>query len=494
MNIFDMDTYKIKKLVDHAHDPAQHDAIMTELATVNAEEAGLFLNGLLSRGEREPTLKVLLTLLAAYSLLHIKKVAASTEKNVLQQLSKIVPPRKAAQARELASAGDLAVVPIERYLARRGKDLDKPCAYCVRTLALIGSPAALKVLEIYAQALCPPHSSAYRTGYAKGGEVYAELLHALPHFNRQEYLQRVLARYLRTAETLLLDGAYDLEGVPPPPALHTVEWWNTGKLGDLRPLAAWPQLCQVTLSDCFGLRDVKALTALPTLRRLHLHRTDPGRLKGFSELRNLERLSLENTGSEKKSLECIAQLTGLQTLSLSSWHLEDISALKSLTNLRELWLQGGPNLKDISVIGRLPELRQLSIGEINPQQLCEIPGLARLEQLELNGCQIKKLTGLGRLTGLRTLSMRGSSDLQHVSGLEELMNLQTLSISDCPQLQHVSGIENLVNLQTLEITGREANQLSEMSPLGSLTNLRAVDLRACQNLKKVDGLPQLLAL
>ncbi len=108
-------TNDILTLIAHAHEESWHASIFAAVAAMSANDAGLLLNGLLSRAEREPALKPLLFLLAAACLDHIKKVAKSIERQVHKQLRQVLSPRTMAQAAELARAGNLAVKPLENH-------------------------------------------------------------------------------------------------------------------------------------------------------------------------------------------------------------------------------------------------------------------------------------------------------------------------------------------------------------------------------------------
>ncbi|GHO90090.1 hypothetical protein KSF_001380 [Reticulibacter mediterranei] len=451
-----MQPHEIINLIDHAHEETWHATIVAKAAEASSHDGGLLLNGLIARAEREPALKPLLYLLAGSCLPHMKQIPKSIEKNVNQLVAKVLSPRTVTQARELASAGSLAITAIEQLL-REGKPFG---SLCLRALAFIGNEAALQVLETYVKGMDGKE-------FDTRNYMMYELLMAKDHFDQQEYQQRILGPLMTTTEVFIVLGDISLDGLPPLPALHTVSLrsWRRKLASLLEPLASTgvkrlkldlaprglkhlgdlellPQLQELELYLCDSLTDVSALSRLPNFKRLSLQLVNPGSLKGFQEINQLWRLELHDCS------------------------IEDLKSIASLTNLQEVHLHYCKQLKDVSVLCHLPDLKRLSLSNVNLNDLNGLREITGLSYLRLSCCEMKDLNSIAHLTSLRELVL--------VSG---------------PELSDISSLGKLVNLETLQLCGWDA--LKEINIPASLSNLRTLDLSSCHNLERVNGLQEL---
>lgn len=448
----------MNELIEHAHETDWHKTIIMEAEAVLPEDGEILLQGLIMRADAEPAVRPTLYLLADACQERIEQVSASTKKTIRQRLRKVIPPRKVAQAIELAKAKDLAVAPIERYLSEQGRSDERPCAYCIRTLALIGSQAALKVLEAYALECRSTHCDTENA-------VDAEFLRGLHYVERDEYIQRVLGPFLQNVKILTLDTLPELLPLPMPNlglVVFTEGRWRT--LDDLQRPAISPQLKSVTISNCFKLRDVRGLSCLSSFEYLFIASRHPDLFKNFPQLSRLEQLVLWRDDSSE-DLAIIAPLTSLRELELMCWWaLRDISALDNLTNLHTLRLLLCDKLKDVSVLSHMPSFKHLHLAGVDPYQLKGFSDLTKLEHLEL-----------------------ASSPITDLADLTSFTHLQKLSLRDCHNLKDLSALDALVNLQVLEITRLRVNEVN----LGALTDLRELYVRDCGRLKQVNGLQDL---
>ena len=78
----------------------------------------------------------------------------------------------------------------------------------------------------------------------------------------------------------------------------------------------------------------------------------------------------------------LAKLTGLEELYLDLQGLTSLDGLENLTNLEVLWLRTVPNLKDISAIGNLPNLRRLQLQLNNGERMENLDILRTMNNLE----------------------------------------------------------------------------------------------------------------
>jgi predicted NACHT family NTPase len=132
-------------LVRNAHDDQWREVIVLAagLASVKAREE--LIKGLIARGDQENQRRHHLHLLAVACLETSIELGPSVKEEVQKCLAKLVPPKNLTEAKALASAGELAVP----YLVKSPQYSAPVAAACVRTLALIGSDAALEAIETY---------------------------------------------------------------------------------------------------------------------------------------------------------------------------------------------------------------------------------------------------------------------------------------------------------------------------------------------------------
>jgi hypothetical protein len=218
-------------------------------------------------------------------------------RELTQLEGKLLPPRNRYEAAQLAELGE-RVVPSLARKKRRATEID---AACVRTLRLIGGPAAMEVLETYltheaeevveelAQAENPLRSVAIRR-FVESGEFwkyYAPLRHLKVH---------------------------DLEALP-----------STATYLNLRGTS---------------LASLMSFERFTLLQRLSLRGTQVADLAPIAGLTGLQQLDLSFT--QVVDLAPLAGLTGLQQLDLSSTQVADLAPLAGLTRLEIVALANTP--------------------------------------------------------------------------------------------------------------------------------------------------------
>jgi len=87
-------------------------------------------------------------------------------------------------------------------------------------------------------------------------------------------------------------------------------------------------------------------------------------------------------------------------------------------------------------------------------------------QLDLNGNQIKDISALAGLKNLKRLSL-DDNQIKDISALAGLKNLEYLSLSD-NQIKDISALAGLKNLQTFDLSD---NQIKDISALAGLKSL-----------------------
>ena len=190
--------------------------------------------------------------------------------------------------------------------------------------------------------------------------------------------------------------------------------------------------------------------------------------------------------------------TELTTLELPWVNLtdEDIIPLRYMTNLTWLILIGGEEgsqVRDLTPLSELTNLRHLNLSINQISDLTPLAGLVNLEILILNVNQISDLTPLSGLTNLRRLGL-DNNQFYDLSPLAELTNLTWLNlgdnrISDLTPLEELPNLTQLLlhNTQIIDLTFLTAftnltwislngNRISDLTPLADLINLTNLDL------------------
>lgn len=200
-----------------------------------------------------------------------------------------------------------------------------------------------------------------------------------------------------------------------------------------------------------------------------------GDITGLEYATNLKKLTLP-TNSQLRDISAIAGMTQLRELSIipaaaGGWgDLSDISPLAGLTGLERLELFG--NFEDISALANLVNLRELNLSSRRIGDISALAGLNKLQSLSIRG-DFADLSPLARLTNLQSLQLF-SCRVGDISPLGALVSLKWLSLNG-KQISDLTPLGKLANLEGLSVY--EA-QVGDVSSLGGLKKLTSLDLRA----------------
>lgn len=202
-------------------------------------------------------------------------------------------------------------------------------------------------------------------------------------------------------------------------------------------------------------------------------------------LTNLTRLSVE-CHDKVENIEALSSLKNLLELNLSIYNLEtfevlsmipdelqklvigetkskkpSLSVIERFTDLKELLIVG--HTKNIEVIGKLLNLKKLTLTSITTKGLEFIKPLKKLSYLSINFGGIRNLSaieGMERLIFLELFQIRGLSNILFIStlsglqylSLQNLPNVQALPTLNLPKLRKVAleNMKGLNNLHSLE--------------------------------------------
>ena len=235
-------------------------------------------------------------------------------------------------------------------------------------------------------------------------------------------------------------------------------------------------------ADTDKIKNISALSNMKNLKYLNLDRNIVSDISNLSALTNLETLYLDNNNIT--DINSISELIKLEDLVLSRNNIIDISALKDLINIDISVLEGLANLttlslgynreiSDFSVLGKLTNLRELTLRHNMIGDISMLGSLTNLTYLDLYSNGIKDISILGNLTQLTYLDLGFNSMIDDISILENLTNLTSLSLY-FTGISDINVLENLGSLSWLELG---ATNISDISVLANLTNLQTLGLQ-----------------
>lgn len=208
--------------------------------------------------------------------------------------------------------------------------------------------------------------------------------------------------------------------------------------------------------------DISKLAALLNLTNLWLWTADDVDLTPLTVLPKLKSLTLD--GSAIVDFTPLFKMTTLETLDLGWNPRVELAGLAALPNLRSLTCDGS---KDVSQVGALTQLRDLSLSIPDNADVSVVASLTNLESLSLSG--VKDVSLLASLSGLRRLNVKGRY-LMDIPAIGSLTGLESLTLEISRQADF-SPISNLTSLKYLDLSNHGLADLSVAEPLTSLETL-----------------------
>ncbi len=232
----------------------------------------------------------------------------------------------------------------------------------------------------------------------------------------------------------------------------------------LEGLSGFENLEILALEDVMA-PDLRQLAALGKLRSLKIvEKVDSG-----------DSFSQEETHS-MTDYSALSVLTGLEKLDLKSEAIREVSFLKPLTSLTELSLketeaismepladfpqltflslEDNSSLKDYEFLSALSGLQSLKLDKSTSQPDPDLSALSRLEELDVSG--LISVAPLGRLTNLKTLSIHGCNidEIRSISSLTKLSRLACYSVwTYSTPLKDVRFLDGMTGLKYLDLCG-----------------------------------------
>lgn len=285
-------------------------------------------------------------------------------------------------------------------------------------------------------------------------------------------------------------GGLSLSGlrIEGPPALPRLGAIQSGSRFDVRRGG-------LSISDCEGFIDLGVFAALEELNFLTISDT-PGitSFRGLSGLRRLRRVEAE--GSALASLEGLAQVSGLQSLTIRRTNIESLEGLGAHRELLALSLEDNDRLSNVRGLGLPESLNGLHISDNDRLQTVEgFEALRRVGAIELiNNAVLSTTTGLDGLEQAEGVLLIDNPMLASLEGLAGLREVRQLRISGNPALERLEGLARLEAVEALLLENDTALQsLVGLGPasLGTL-DVRSTALRDLTGLEQITGLQHIV--
>jgi len=142
---------------------------------------------------------------------------------------------------------------------------------------------------------------------------------------------------------------------------------------------------------------------------------------------NTTELAIRLWGDEITDLSPLANLKDLRKLYIDNTQLSDLSPLADLPNLTQIWIERSP-LNDLSPLVGLPNLIELHIvGSNDLRDISPVNEMTNLKHLGLVGTQVKDISPVRALTNLEVLNVR-NSPVRDITWLHGLTNLNEIHL------------------------------------------------------------------
>ncbi|MDI7207201.1 leucine-rich repeat domain-containing protein [Leptospira santarosai] len=143
-------------------------------------------------------------------------------------------------------------------------------------------------------------------------------------------------------------------------------------------------------------------------------------------------------------------MTQLEKLELNgNINLTDISALKTLKNLKELKIIGSKNLTDSNTFIHLKNLQLLTINDTTFDSWDFISALVSLKELSISNSNINDLSPLSNLKSIRHLWLARNPYIKDLKPLSDLSLLETIRLSGDKEISFFLPLAKLSKLELL---------------------------------------------
>jgi hypothetical protein len=201
--------------------------------------------------------------------------------------------------------------------------------------------------------------------------------------------------------------------------------------------------------------------------------------KDFEQLNlippGVSELSIDATNSTRLSLSFLSKFTNLKWLYLEK-QKRDIEVISDLRGLEDLSLRS-ITMPDLSFIGNTQNLKSLRLALGGTKNLDLLPDFKILEKLDL--WAINKISNIDRIaycTSLNKIELDQLSNVEQVKSFKNLVNLESLSLCRMKRLQSLQWLADAPNLKKFSITETTHLEPEAFLPLTESKSLQAASI------------------
>lgn len=242
---------------------------------------------------------------------------------------------------------------------------------------------------------------------------------------------------------------------------------------------------RITELDLKNITSLDGISSFGNLERLSICDVPASNLKQLVPLKKLKSLELTDTGSSGSMIDtgedetrvtdysAISVMTSLESLSLKSDIIRDMGFIKDLPALTSLTLNG-TSVMSLEPLAQMAGLRSLSLlknGRV--QDYTPVGMVTGLTELTIDKLTSSTDPDLWALTQLEKLDISGfmsTSSLNGLAGLREL-SIHSCNLDGAEALSSLSGVERL----TMYSVWNSAGALRSLDFLQGMTNLKYAD-------------------
>jgi hypothetical protein len=210
----------------------------------------------------------------------------------------------------------------------------------------------------------------------------------------------------------------------------------------------------------------------------------------LNECPEIERLSIG--GEDLKDVSGLYHLKDLKSLSINETRPSLGIDFERIPSLEVLYGQLPPKAKGIGTLENLKEMRLWSY-KPKTKSLEQLSALKNLESLELSQSNITSLKGVEGLESLKTLGLYYLRSFRDIKDIENLSNLRVLNMEKCKKIDDYTPIAELKGLEKLFLM--DCGELASIQFVNSLPHLELLafggttvldgDLHPCERIEEV---------
>ncbi len=198
-------------------------------------------------------------------------------------------------------------------------------------------------------------------------------------------------------------------------------------------------------------------------------------LEGLTELTSLNLSNNKITLEDEKSKEILGNMDKLKLLNLDNNDIKDISMINKLKNLKRLFLgKNNVNLVEIEdIISNLDSIR-VSTESLKTIENCSIN---KITKLLISSDSLTEIPDLSKFVNLTEFSVNYAKKIANIENISKISSLKKLGLSNCDLHNKMIDFSKLTNLTNLDLSGNTlwSEDLENLKALKNNTNL-TIDL------------------